>query len=45
MIRIALLTAQEREEMGLRGREKVEREFDEEVVIEKYFEAISSILY
>jgi glycosyltransferase involved in cell wall biosynthesis len=31
----------EREAMGLRGREKVERQFDEEIVISKYLEAIA----
>lgn len=30
--------------MGLRGREKVEREFDEQIVINQYLEAIETIL-
>lgn len=38
------LSGEQRAEMGQRGREKVEREFDEKIVINKYFEAISSIL-
>lgn len=33
-----------REAMGRRGREKVEREFDEQIVIDKYLDAIASIL-
>jgi glycosyltransferase involved in cell wall biosynthesis len=38
-----LLSDDQRTEMGLRGREKVEREFDERVVIGKYLEKIVSI--
>ncbi len=34
----------EREAMGLRGREKVEREFDETVVIDKYLSSIELVL-
>jgi hypothetical protein len=30
--------------MGRRGREKVEREFDEQIVIDKYLAAIREIL-
>ena len=33
-----------REAMGLRGREKVEREFDEKIVIDKYLAAIETVL-
>lgn len=44
MARIAAMSADEREVMGLRGREKVEREFDEQIVIDKYIKAIDSIL-
>ena len=44
MARIAEMTPAEREAMGMRGREKVEREFDEQIVIKKYLETISSIL-
>jgi glycosyltransferase involved in cell wall biosynthesis len=45
--KMALMTAMsnaEREAMGLRGREKVEREFDEKIVIEKYLAAIEAVL-
>jgi len=44
MALIAEMTPAEREAMGMRGREKVEREFDEQIVIKKYLETISSIL-
>jgi len=44
MARIVELSHAEREAMGLRGREKVEREFDEKIVINKYLDAIASIL-
>jgi glycosyltransferase involved in cell wall biosynthesis len=44
MALIAGLTPAEREAMGMRGRVKVEREFDEQIVIRKYLDAISSIL-
>ena len=40
MLRILSMSHNEREGMGLRGREKVEREFDEKIVIRKYLEAI-----
>jgi glycosyltransferase involved in cell wall biosynthesis len=40
MERIVAMSPLEREVMGLRGREKVEREFDEQIVINKYLEAI-----
>ncbi len=40
MERIVRMSPAEREGMGLRGREKVEREFDEKIVIQKYLEAI-----
>jgi glycosyltransferase involved in cell wall biosynthesis len=40
MLRILSMSHNEREVMGLRGREKVEREFDEKIVIRKYLEAI-----
>jgi hypothetical protein len=33
-----------RSEMGKRGRGKVEREFDEQIVIRKYLEAIAQVL-
>ncbi|OYY26772.1 MAG: hypothetical protein B7Y63_09020 [Sulfurovum sp. 35-42-20] len=38
------LSEEARKEMGRRGREKVMREFDESVVIEKYLETIATIL-
>jgi len=38
------LSPAERAVMGRRGREKVEREFDEQIVIGKYLEAITSVL-
>ena len=38
------LSVSQRTEMGLRGRKKVESEFDEQIVIGKYLDAISSIL-
>lgn len=41
---IVSLTHAEREAMGLRGREKVEREFDERMVICKYLSAIEEVL-
>jgi glycosyltransferase involved in cell wall biosynthesis len=44
MEKIVSMTPAEREAMGLRGREKVEREFDEKIVISKYLEAIEAIL-
>lgn len=42
MARIFSLSPSEREAMGLRGREKVERDFDEKIVIRKYLEAIEA---
>lgn len=44
MARMIGMSFAEREAMGLRGREKVEREFDEKIVIQKYLEAIEAIL-
>ena len=38
------LSEEARKEMGRKGREKVMREFDESVVIEKYLETIATIL-
>lgn len=35
------LTFEEKREMGLKGREKVEREFDREIVIEKYLKELN----
>lgn len=42
--RMAALSHAEREAMGRRGREKMEREFDEQIVINKYLQAIEEIL-
>lgn len=44
MERMISMSQTEREAMGLRGREKVEREFDEKIVIQKYLDAIEAIL-
>jgi len=44
MERMIGMSQTEREAMGLRGREKVEREFDEKIVIEKYLGAIETVL-
>jgi len=41
---MAALSHAEREAMGRRGREKMEREFDEQIVINKYLQAIEEIL-
>jgi len=38
------LTYEERQAMGLRGRAKMEREFDEQIVIRKYLAAIEEVL-
>lgn len=45
MNRIIATSPADREAMGLRGREKVEREFDEKIVINKYLEVIRAILH
>ena len=44
MMRIAALSIEEREEMGLLGRAKVINEFDEKIVIDKYREVIKELL-
>lgn len=44
MERIVKLSPVERELMGSRGRVKIEREFDEQIVINKYLKAIEAIL-
>lgn len=44
MERMASLSPEERVAMGRRGREKVEREFDERTVIGKYLEAIETVM-
>ena len=43
MEQMLLLSPEARSEMGRRGREKVEREFDEQIVISKYLDAIEVI--
>lgn len=43
MQKMVALSSAEREAMGLRGREKVEREFDEKIVIDKYLQVIAGI--
>ncbi len=44
MTRMIAMSHAEREAMGLRGRDKVEREFDEKIVIDKYLAAIEAVL-
>ena len=44
MERIVALSPAERAAMGLRSREKAEREFDEQIVVKKYLEAIELAL-
>lgn len=44
MEKIILLSPFERREMGLSGRRKVELEFDERLVVEKYLQAVESVL-
>ncbi len=44
MEQIASMSPAERKSMGIRGREKVEREFDEQIVIDKYLSVIQAVL-
>ncbi len=44
MERMISMSQAEREAMGLRGREKIVREFDEKIVIDKYLTAIEVVL-
>jgi glycosyltransferase involved in cell wall biosynthesis len=44
MTRMIAMPNAEREAMGLRGRKKVERKFDEKIVIDKYLSAIEAVL-
>lgn len=44
MEQIVSMSHAQRETMGLRGREKIEREFDEKFVIDKYLSAIEEVL-
>jgi glycosyltransferase involved in cell wall biosynthesis len=39
------LTSAQREAMGKKGREKMIREFDKKIVIQKYLEAIEEVLH
>ena len=43
MERMLALSREERSEMGRHGREKMEREFDEGLVIDRYLEVISTL--
>lgn len=43
MEKICRLNREEKTQMGLQGRKKIEREFDEQLVIKKYLHAISEI--
>ncbi len=43
MEQMAGLTAVALSEMGRKGRQKIEREFDEKIVIDKYLAAIAAI--
>ncbi len=43
MVRVLQLSAQELEKMGLRGRDKMLREFDEQIVIERYMKVIRGL--
>ena len=38
------LSLHERTEMGLRGREKIEREFDEKIIVQRIVSCIESVL-
>jgi len=44
MDRMLSLTSEQRTQMGLRGRAKMDAEFDEQIVIRKYLTAIEAIL-
>ena len=44
MRRMVEMPSAERAEMGRRGREKMEREFDERIVIERYLQAVEEIV-
>lgn len=43
LVQMIELTSDQRKQMGKRGRKKVEREFDERVVISRYFAVISAM--
>lgn len=42
--RMLLLSSEQRAEMGRKGREKMQREFDEQIVIRRYLEVIDEIV-
>jgi glycosyltransferase involved in cell wall biosynthesis len=44
MEKMLLLSTAERLQMGLRGREKVVKDFDEKIVIERYIKSIEQLL-
>jgi hypothetical protein len=44
MMEMLLLSPTERAAMGLRGREKMEREYDEAIVIEQYIETVRALV-
>ncbi len=44
MAQMMRLTSQQRRDMGLRGREKMERQFDERIVVEKYISTINVVI-
>jgi glycosyltransferase involved in cell wall biosynthesis len=44
MEKVACLSPDDRREMGRKGRVKIEREFDEAIVIKKYLDAVNTIL-
>jgi len=44
MRKIIFLSKEEKEKMGTKGREKIKKEFDEKIVIQKYLESIDKIL-
>ena len=39
------LSHEEREQMGIKARERMERYFDRQIVIDKYIQEIKNILY
>lgn len=45
MTQMLLLSSEQRVQMGLRGRQKIESEFDEQIVIGKYLAAIEEITH
>jgi hypothetical protein len=44
MRRMLELSKEERDQLGRAGRDKMEREFDERLVIKRYLEAIGSVV-